>query len=65
MKEPIKIFRYNLSTEKTYRERQKDEENAALADMYSTALKSGKVVGFISDDAPGVIEARKALGQIS
>lgn len=43
----------------------RDEENAALADMYSTALKSGKVVGFISDDAPGVIEARKALGQIS
>ena len=43
----------------------KDAENAALADMYSTALKSGKVVGFISDDAPGVIEARKALGQIS
>ena len=43
----------------------RDEENAALADMYSTALKSGKVFGFISDDAPGVIEARKALGQIS
>lgn len=44
---------------------ERDAENAALADMYSTALKSGKVVGFISDDAPGVIEARKALGQIS
>lgn len=43
----------------------KDAENAALADMYSTALAGGKVVGFISDDAPGVIEARKALGQIS
>lgn len=43
----------------------KDAENAALADMYSTALAGGKVVGFISDDIPGVIEARKALGQIS
>ncbi|MEY6763348.1 hypothetical protein AB9B48_17020 [Kluyvera ascorbata] len=43
----------------------KDAENAALADMYSTALKGGKVVGFISDDAPGVVEARKELGQIS
>lgn len=43
----------------------KDAENAALADMYRAALKSGKIVGFISDDAPGVFEARKALGQIS
>lgn len=43
----------------------KDGENAALADMYRAALKSGKIVGFISDDAPGVFEARKALGQIS
>ncbi|WP_350345452.1 hypothetical protein [Klebsiella oxytoca] len=41
----------------------KDAENAALADMYSTALADGKVVGFISDDLPDVIEARKALGQ--
>lgn len=41
----------------------KDAENAALADMYSTALAGGKVVGFISDDIPCVIEARKALGQ--
>lgn len=43
----------------------KDAENAALVDMYSTALKIGNIVGFISDDAPGVFEARKALGQIS
>ncbi|WP_255467599.1 hypothetical protein [Citrobacter sp. RHBSTW-00986] len=41
----------------------KDAENAALADMYRAALKSGKIVGFISDNAPGVSEARKALGQ--
>ncbi|EKS6976765.1 hypothetical protein QCJ09_001265 [Salmonella enterica] len=41
----------------------KDAENAALADMYSTALKNGKIVGFISDDIPGVIDARKAPGQ--
>ncbi|EIN0457385.1 hypothetical protein [Citrobacter freundii] len=43
----------------------KNAENAALADMYRAALKSGKIVGFISDNAPGVSEARKALGQIS
>lgn len=43
----------------------KDAENAALADMYSTALANGRVVGFVSDDMPGVLEARKALGQIS
>ena len=43
----------------------KDAENAALADMYSAALAGGTVVGFVSDDMPGVIEARKALGQIS
>ncbi|MGJ0946808.1 hypothetical protein ACR76C_07485 [Klebsiella grimontii] len=42
-----------------------DAANAALADIYSTALADGKVVGFISDDMPGVLEARKALGQIS
>lgn len=43
----------------------KDAENAALADIHSAALKDGKIVGFISDDAPGVFEARQALGQIS
>lgn len=44
---------------------EKDAENAALADMYSAALAGGTVVGFVSDDMPGVIETRKALGQIS
>ena len=43
----------------------KDAENAALADWYSAALKSGKIVGFISEDATFVQEVRRILGQIS
>ncbi|MBS6906431.1 MAG: hypothetical protein KH218_03520 [Klebsiella sp.] len=42
----------------------KDAHNAALAEQYSAALESGGVFGFISDDAPFVKEARRALGQI-
>lgn len=43
----------------------KDAQNAALAEQYSAALESGGVFGFISDDAPFVQEARRALGQVS
>ena len=42
----------------------KDAENAALAEQYSAALESGNIFGFLSDDAPFVQEARRALGQI-
>lgn len=42
----------------------KDAQNAALAEQYSAALERGDVFGFMSDDAPFVQEARRALGQI-
>lgn len=42
----------------------KDAQNAALAEQYSAALERGDVFGFISEDAPFVQEARRALGQI-
>lgn len=43
----------------------KDAKNAALADEHSAALEAGTVVGFISDEAPNVLNVRRKLGQIS
>lgn len=58
---PVMIYLFRKPTGNTV----KDAENAALADEYSAALEKGEILGFISDDAPGVLEARRALGQIS
>lgn len=58
---PVMIYLFRKPTGNTV----KDAENAALADEYAAALESGTIVGFIDDFAPGVLEARRALGQIN
>lgn len=44
---------------------EKDAKNAAHADEMSAAFANGNVCGFVGDEAPQVIEARRALGQIN
>ncbi|MBO1811020.1 hypothetical protein J4G53_22475 [Serratia ureilytica] len=44
---------------------EKEAKNAAHADEMSTAFANGNVCGFVGDEAPQVIEARRALGQIN